>query len=90
MWQLFNIIPLLLYEFSMNDNKQYECFMLLQEITAIVFTPLLCLEKIQYLELLIPQYLEKFKDILHPRLLTPKCHFIHLPGLKVTKWLTAY
>ena len=73
------MILLLLYEFSMDDNEQYECVMLLQEITAIVFSPLLCIEQIQYLEFLIPQYLGRFRDILQPRLLTPKCHYlIHL------------
>ena len=82
MWHLFNMIPLLLCEFSLDDSELYECFLLLQEITTIVFSLLLCIEQIEYLEFLIPQYLEKFKEILQPRLLTPKCHYlIHLPRL---------
>ena len=84
MWQLFNMIPLLLCEYLKDNNtdEPYECFMLLQEITAIAFSPLLCFEQIQYLELLIHQYLGRFKNILHPGLLTPKCHYlIHRPRL---------
>lgn len=82
MWQLFNMIPLLICDLPLDGNHHYDCFLLLQEITAMVFSPLLLLEQIDYLECLIYQYLEKFKGILHPKLLTPKCHYlIHLPRL---------
>ena len=82
LWQLFNATPLLLCDLQLDDDDCYNSFLVLQEITAIAFSPFICLEQIQYLELLIQQYLEKFKAILHPKLLTPKCHFlIHLPTL---------
>ena len=84
MWHLFNMIPLLLCEFSLDDSELYECFLLLQEITTIVFSPLLCIEQIEYLEFLIPQYLEKFKEILQPRLLTPKFNSFAKTYEKVT------
>ena len=53
MWHLFNMIPLLLCEFSLDDSELYECFLLLQEITTIVFSLLLCIEQIEYLEFCI-------------------------------------
>jgi len=42
MWQLFNIIPLLLCDLPLEDDNFYNTF-LIQEITAIVFSPFICL-----------------------------------------------
>ena len=85
MWQLFHMTTLFLCELPLDDNEQYNCFLLLQEITAIVFSTLISQKQISYLGLLIQQYLETFKELLpsHKRL-TPKCHYlVHLPQMIV-------
>ena len=83
MWQLFHMIPLFLCDILPVESRQYNCFLLLQEIAAIAFSPVLSREQIGYLEVLIQQYLETFKDILLPyKPLPPKCHYlIHLPRM---------
>lgn len=55
MWKLFHMTPLFLWELPLKDNEQYDCFLMLQEICTIVFSPMLSLELIEYLELLMQQ-----------------------------------
>ena len=83
MWQLFHVTTLFLCHLPLDDDEQYECFLVLQEIAAIVFSPLIVDEQISYLEVLICQYLEALKRMLPShKNLPPKCHYlVHLPHL---------
>lgn len=83
MWLLFNVTPLFLCHLPLDDNEHYDCFLILQEIAAIVFSSIIADEQIDYLEVLICQYLEAFKAVLPShKNLPPKCHYlVHLPYL---------
>lgn len=82
MWELFHILPIILGEDIPPGDNHYECFMKLQSISAIVFSPAIALDQVPLLQLEIRQYLEEFKAMYPQRKLTPKDHYlVHIPAL---------
>lgn len=82
MWELFHILPIILGEDIPPGDNHYECFMKLQSISAIVFSPAIALDPVPLLQLEIRQYLEEFKAMYPQRKLTPKDHYlVHIPAL---------
>ena len=80
MWQLFNIIPLLVGQKFQKDDEYYCCFMLLQEISTILCSDVMTEDQPAYLRVLIAEYLEKMVELHPDKPLTPKLHYlIHCP-----------
>ena len=82
MWQLFHMIPLLLGNRFSRCDEHYHCFMLLQEITAILCCDVMTEDQPSYLRVLIAQYLEDMVRLYPSRTLAPKFHYLlHCPTL---------
>lgn len=75
---LLHILPILLGD-ALNGNEFFECLLLLHDICAIIFSPLVSEEQVPLLELTIQQYLTNFKEQYQCNL-PPKFHFlVHFP-----------
>jgi hypothetical protein len=82
MWQLFNLIPLLIGDRIPRGDEHYQCFMLLQEISAILCADALPVEQPAYLRILIAEYLSEMVRLYPHKPLTPKFHYLlHCPSL---------
>ena len=82
MWELFNILPFLVGKQFPPCNPHYDCFMLLNDISTILFSPVIAHDQIPFLRVQIQQYLQQFTSLYPHRPLTPKFHFlVHLPNL---------
>ena len=69
MWQLFHCD---------DTDDHWQCFMMLQEISSIILSPIISVEQLPYLRLLIHDYLKSLYPVVD---LTPKCHFLILDRL---------
>lgn len=77
-----NILPFLVGEDFPPDDPHYACFMLLNDIATILFSPIIAHEQVPFLKLLIQQYLEQFRHLYPHRPLPPKFHYLlHLATL---------
>lgn len=77
-----DIFPFIVGREFLRDDPHYACFMLLNEISTLLFSPIIAYDQVPYLKLIIKQYLEQFKALYPHRPLTPKCHYLlHLPTL---------
>ncbi len=82
MWELYHILPLVIGDDIPPDDSHYLCFMKLQEVSTIVFSPLVAVDQIPFLRILIQQYLEEFTTLYPHFHLPPKSHYlVHLPTL---------
>lgn len=84
MWELFHTLPFIIGALpgvSLSE-PHYACFMLLNDISTILFSPVIAKDQISYVSLLIKQYLKQFTTLYPHRQLTPKCHYmVHVPSL---------
>ena len=80
MWELFNILPLIIGKRMTLEDPHFACFfMLLNDIATVVLSPIISSEQIPFLRL---QYLEQFASLYPQRPLTPKLHYLlHIPSL---------
>lgn len=82
MWELFHILPLLIGEDIPHEDQHYYCFMQLQTIATLIFSPSVAVDQIPFLRLEIQQYLENFKAVYTHYTLPPKSHYlVHIPTL---------
>ncbi len=82
MWEFMNILPFIVGEDLPPNDPHYQCFMLLNDISTILFSPIIAHDQVPYLKLLIKQYLEQFKYLYPHRRLPPKFHYLlHIPTL---------
>lgn len=82
MWELMNTLPFIIGSCISSTDPHFVCFMLLDELMALLFSPVIALNQVSYLGYLIRQCLEHFTTLYPNRPLTPKCHFlVHIPGL---------
>ena len=82
MWELFHILPFIIGKDMPSDDPHYACFMVLNDIATILFSPVIAPDQIPFLRLQIREYLEQFTSLYPHRPLTPKCHYlIHTPTL---------
>ncbi len=82
MWELFHILPLIIGEEVPHEDQHYDCFMQLQEIAAILFSPVVAAEQIPFLRIKIQGYLEQLKTLYPTHSLPPKSHYlVHTPTL---------
>ena len=65
MWQLFHMMPLIIGDSILRDDEHYHCFMLLQEIAAILCSDIIINDHPAYLRVLIAEYLAEMVR-LHP------------------------
>lgn len=82
MWELLHIFPFIVYNVLTLDDPHFSCFMLLTEISSVLFSGVIAKDQVPYLRIIIKQYLEQFKTLYPHRPLTPKCHYlVHTPSL---------
>ena len=82
MWELMDIFPFIIGREFSQDDPHYACFMLLNEISTLLFSSVIECDQVPYLKLIIKQYLEQLRALYPLRPLTPKCHYLlHLPTL---------
>lgn len=82
MWELFNMLPFIIGEKMPPNDLHYACFLLLNEIALLVFSPVIAKQQIPFLQLQIEEYLQQFKLLYPHRPLTPKLHYLlHIPTL---------
>ena len=81
MWSLANILPLILEPLISVDDRYWENYVCLLEITGLVFSRSIPRGVVGYLAYRIEDYLSSFQE-LYSRPLTPKQHFlVHYPRL---------
>ena len=79
-WCLYRILPFLIGNSVPNDEKIWKLYLLLRDITDILFAPRIEQESILYLKVQIGEFIEEFAQ-LFPGKVTPKLHYLlHYPG----------
>ncbi|XP_028394435.1 uncharacterized protein LOC114518624 [Dendronephthya gigantea] len=79
MWCLSLYLPFLIGECVPDKDEHWDLFCLLQ-IIRIVFSPTISKEQIPYLQVLIQQHHEKFKELFPDCPIIPKMHYmVHMP-----------
>ena len=80
MWCLARLVPLMLGNDVPLSDKHRECFLLMLTIIDYVFAPVTSIEIIPYLQQLIKEHHEMFKEVYPTSPIIPKMHYmIHLP-----------
>ena len=65
-----------------HNDPHYSCFMVLNDLASILFSPVIAKDQIPFLRVLIKEYLEKFTTLYPHQPLTPKFHYlVHIPNL---------
>jgi hypothetical protein len=73
-------LPLLIGENIPDDDDHWELLGTLLEIVRIVFSPLLSKNQVPYLQILIQEHHEKFKELFPQCSIIPKMHYmLHMP-----------
>ena len=82
MWELFSILPYIIGSKMPLNDPLYDCFMSLNDIAIVVFSPVIAHDQVSFLRLQIKEYLEQFTFLYPGRPLTPKFHYLlHIPSL---------
>ena len=83
MWELFHVLPLLIgRSVAPVDMRHYQCFLQLQQIAAIVCSPVIAVPQIAFLRVIIRDYLRELKSLYPHQNLVPKFHYlIHIPTI---------
>lgn len=85
MWCLGRFLPVLIGDKVPENYPYWENFLAHLEIVDEVFAPIISEDRLEYLSMLIEDYLEDFRA-LYSRPLTPKMHYlIHVPT-----WIKRY
>jgi len=80
-WQLYVMLPRLLGTYLDENDVSWEVYLLLREITDIVFAPVVSTSSLSYLDGVISEFLTRFVSVFGTSL-TPKFHYlIHYPRL---------
>ena len=81
-WQLYLIMPQILGQYMDEGNDAWLCYLLLREVTDLVFAPVIERSCLTFLEDLIAQFLTHYVSVFGVGQLTPKHHYmIHYPRL---------
>lgn len=77
-----NILPFIIGSDMPPNDPHYQCFLLLSDISKMLFSKVIANDQIPLLRLLIEEYLETFASLYPHRPLTPKMHYlVHIPTL---------
>ena len=80
MWCLGRFLPILIGDIIPNDNPYWENFLTHLTIINEAFAPVSSEERLDYLGMLIEDFLEEFVVLYKDRPLTPKMHYLlHIP-----------
>ena len=80
MWCLGRFLPILIGDKVHPDCPRWENYLSHMEIMDEVFAPITTEERMDYLGMLIEDFLEEFKTLYTDRPLTPKMHYlVHIP-----------
>jgi len=83
MWCFGRLLPVMLGEFVQEGDQNWECFLLLLTITDYIFAPSISKDVLPYVQQLIQEHHEMFKEVYSSCNLIPKMHYmIHIP-----KWI---
>ena len=82
MWCLALYLPLLIGTCVPEDDEYWNLLCLLLQIVRIVFSPTINTDQVPYLQMLIQQHHEKFKELFLECTVIPKMHYmIHMPRI---------
>ena len=85
-WCLGRFLPLLVGDLVSEDNEKWDNFLNLLKIMEYVFAPVTTEDKLDYLQILVEDYLTDFSELYPARPLVPKMHYlIHMPT-----WMKRY
>ncbi|XP_015773170.1 PREDICTED: uncharacterized protein LOC107351398 [Acropora digitifera] len=80
MWCLGLHLPLIVGNLVPEDDEHWQHYCALLQIVRIIFSPVINREQIPYLQVLIQEFLEKFKDLYPQCSIIPKMHYmVHMP-----------
>lgn len=83
MWCLGRLLPVMLGERVPEENENWECFLLLLTIIDYIFAPNISKDTLPYIQELIKDHHEMFKELYSSCNVIPKMHYmIHIP-----KWI---
>lgn len=86
MWCLGRFLPIIIGDLVPMDDPAWENYLRHLEIIDEVFAPKTTIDRVEYLEMLIEDYLYDFKIIYPERPFTPKMH--HL--IHISTWIKRY
>lgn len=86
MWCLGRYLPHIIGDLVPEGNQYWDCFLILLEITDLLFSPTTSVDDTAQLRLLIRTHHETFKKLYPDRSITPKMHYlVHYPD-----WIDRY
>ena len=81
-WQLFILLPQILGQCIEQGDEVWEAYLLLRDVTDLLFAPSVNKSMLSHLNDLIVQFLQHYVSLFGERSITPKHHFmIHYPRL---------
>jgi len=75
-WRLFLLLPQILGPYVESGNNIWEIYILLREITDMVFAPSVQKSQLSYLKGVIELFLSSYKTLFGAETLTPKFHYL--------------
>ena len=89
-WCLARYLPLIIGDLVPEEDANWDHYLHLMEIADYILAPTTTMANIEYLKILIEDYLIEFRRLYPHRHLTPKCHYlIHVPSW-MSKWVYYY
>lgn len=80
MWCLGRFLPIIIGDKIPEDYPYWENYIAHLEIINEVFAPIVDEDRLEYLAMLIEDFLQGFRTLYPNRLLTPKMHYLlHIP-----------
>ena len=80
-WCLGRYLPFIVGDLIFGDNEYWQNYLELLKIMELIFAPVTSEDKLDYLQLLIQDYLTNFVHLYPERPLVPKMHYlIHMPS----------
>ena len=87
MWCLALHLPLLVGDYVPEDDEHWELLCVLLAIIRIAFAPTISENQVAYLQKLIQEHHEKFKELFPQCNVIPKMHYmIHMPRI-ILQWV---
>ena len=79
-WCLARYLPLIIGDLVPESDSNWDHYLYLMEIADFFLAPITTMASIEYLKVLIEDYLVEFKRLYPHCHITPKCHYlIHVP-----------
>lgn len=86
MWCLGRFLPLIVGDLVADDSAHWSHFLQLLTIMKYIFAPVTSSDTMNYVEILIEDFLSTWQELYPSRTLTPKMHYLlHFPD-----WMARY